>query len=31
MAKDWHKDLERWLEPFVEALRHKTRARMCPA
>jgi len=31
MEKDWHKDLERWLEPFVVALRHKTRARMCPA
>lgn len=24
-------DLEQWLEPFVSALRHKTRARMCPA
>jgi len=24
-------DLERWLAPFVVALRHKTRARMCPA
>jgi SRSO17 transposase len=31
MDKDWHKDLERWLEPFVEALGHKTRRRMCPA
>jgi SRSO17 transposase len=27
----WQADLERWLAPFVEALRHKTRARMCPA
>jgi hypothetical protein len=24
-------DLETWLAPFVNALRHKTRARMCPA
>ena len=24
-------DLERWLAPFAAALRHKTRARMCPA
>jgi SRSO17 transposase len=31
MEKDWRIDLERWLAPFVEALRHKTRARMCPA
>jgi SRSO17 transposase len=31
MDKDWHRDLERWLEPFVEALGHKTRRRMCPA
>ncbi len=28
---DWQSDLERWLAPFVAALRHKTRARLCPA
>ena len=27
---DWQVDLERWLAPFVAALGHKTRARMCP-
>ena len=26
----WQADLDRWLAPFVAALRHKTRARMCP-
>jgi SRSO17 transposase len=31
MDKGWDKELERWLEPFAAALRHKTRARMCPA
>jgi SRSO17 transposase len=31
MEKDWRSDLERWLAPFMEALSHKTRARMCPA
>jgi SRSO17 transposase len=31
MDGDWQADLERWLAPFVGALRHKTRARMCPA
>jgi len=31
MGVDWRGDLERWLAPFVWALRHKTRARMCPA
>lgn len=31
MARDWQTDLERWLTPFSAALRHKTRARMCPA
>jgi SRSO17 transposase len=31
MAGNWRADLERWLSPFVAALRHKTRARMCPA
>ena len=30
MDEDWQADLERWLAPFVAALRHKTRARMCP-
>jgi len=28
---NWRSDLESWLAPFVAALRHKTRARMCPA
>ncbi len=27
----WRRDLETWLVPFVKGLRHKTRARMCPA
>ena len=31
MDVDWQADLHRWLAPFVAALRHKTRARMCPA
>jgi len=31
MDADWDKELKRWLEPFVEALGHKTRRRMCPA
>lgn len=31
MDRNWHADLERWLAPFSAALRHKTRARMCPA
>jgi SRSO17 transposase len=31
MDTTWHADLEHWLAPFVAALRHKTRARMCPA
>jgi SRSO17 transposase len=30
MDGDWRDDLERWLAPFLVALRHKTRARMCP-
>src|SRR3954452_25331698 len=30
MDVDWQADLERWLAPFVAALRHKTPARMCP-
>ncbi len=31
MAEDWRSDLEIWLAPFLVALHHKTRARMCPA
>ena len=31
MNGDWRSDLEAWLAPFLAALRHKTRARMCPA
>ena len=31
MDVDWQTDLDRWLAPFVAALRHKTRALMCPA
>lgn len=31
MDESWKSDLERWLAPFIGALRHKTRARMCPA
>src|SRR6201995_4191751 len=31
MNGNWQADLERWLAPFAAALRHKTRARMCPA
>jgi SRSO17 transposase len=30
MDVDWQADLDRWLAPFVAALRHRTRARMCP-
>lgn len=29
--ENWRRDLETWLVPFVKGLRHKTRARMCPA
>src|ERR1700751_4779903 len=29
MDVDWQADLDRWLAPFVSALRHKTRERMC--
>ena len=28
MAEDWRSDLEVWLAPFLEALRHKTRMRV---
>lgn len=31
MDADWQKDLERWLEPFLNRLGNKTRRRMCPA
>ncbi len=31
MGETWKADLERWLSPFLDALRHKVRARMCPA
>jgi len=31
MEQDWRSDLERWLGPFIAALKHKTRARLCPA
>lgn len=31
MDTDWRADLERWLEPFVSGIGHKTRRRMCPA
>jgi hypothetical protein len=30
MDESWKSDLERWLAPFIGALRHKTRAQMCP-
>ena len=31
MDESWKTDLERWLAPFLAALGHKVRARMCPA
>ena len=31
MGGDWRGDLEVWLAPFLTALGHKKRARMCPA
>lgn len=31
MEKEWKAELEDWLAPFLTALGHKTRARMCPA
>lgn len=31
MDGNWKSDLARWLAPFLAALRHKVRARMCPA
>ena len=30
MDETWKSDLDRWLAPFLSALRHKARARMCP-
>ncbi len=30
LDESWKSDLERWLTPFIGALRHKTRARTCP-
>src|SRR5471032_898540 len=30
MDMEWQGDLNRWLAPFVAALGHKTRKRMCP-
>jgi len=31
LDENWKSDLEGWLAPFLDALRHKVRARMCPA
>lgn len=31
MDDDWRNDLEDWLTPFVSALGHKSRGRMCPS
>jgi SRSO17 transposase len=31
MGEEWRDDLEHWLAPFIAGLKHKTRARMCPA
>lgn len=31
MEEDWQRDLEHWLEPYLEDLGNKTRRRMCPA
>ncbi|MET4899012.1 IS701 family transposase [Sphingomonadaceae bacterium jetA1] len=31
MEEDWQRDLECWLEPYLEDLGNKTRRRMCPA
>lgn len=31
MDTDWRGELDEWLAPFVAALQHKTRGRMCPA
>jgi SRSO17 transposase len=29
-TRDWTRDLERWLRPFLDRLGHKTRRQMCP-
>ena len=29
--EDWDTELERWLEPLIQALGHRTRRRMCSA
>jgi SRSO17 transposase len=29
-VSDWHDELERWLEPFLDCLGHQARRRMCP-
>jgi SRSO17 transposase len=31
MEQHWRAELEGWLTPFLAALRHKSRTRMCPA
>jgi SRSO17 transposase len=31
MEEDWRRDLEHWLEPYLQGLGNKTRRRMCPA
>ena len=31
MTEVWCSDLENWLDPFLAALRHKARMRVCPA
>ena len=31
MEEDWQRDLEHWLEPYLQKLGNKTRRRMCPA
>lgn len=31
MDEDWQRDLEHWLEPYLQKLGNKTRRRMCPA
>ncbi len=31
MDWNWREELDHWLAPFLAVLRHKTRARMCPA
>lgn len=31
MSEDWRKDLDVWLAPFLSALGHKARQRVCPA